>query len=84
MKKITLYTRVYNTEKYLPRCLESVINQTFKDFQHIIIDNGCTDGCTDILKEYAAKYSWVKLIRYEKNRSGIDISDYIDSLFLSA
>lgn len=79
MKKITLYTRVYNTEKYLPRCLESVINQTFKDFKHIIIDNGCTDGCTDILKEYAAKYSWVKLIRYEKNRSGIDISDYIDT-----
>jgi len=78
-KKISIYTRVYNTEKYLNKCLESVVNQTFKDFQHVIIDNGCTDGCTEILKRYAEKYSWVKLIRFDENRSGIDIGEYIDT-----
>ncbi len=78
-KKVTIYTRVYNTEKYLKKCLDSIINQTFTDFQHIIIDNGCTDGCTEMLRSYAEKYPWVKLIRYEKNRSGIDIREFIDT-----
>lgn len=79
MKKITIYTRVYNTERYLRKCLDSIINQTYRDFQHVVIDNGCTDGCTQILKEYAQKYSWVKLIQFEENRRGIDIGEYVDT-----
>lgn len=79
MKEITLYTRVYNTEKFLPRCLNSVISQTYKNFKHIVIDNGCTDGCTEMLRKYAEEYPWVQLIRYEKNRSGININEYIDT-----
>lgn len=77
--QITIYTRVYNTEKYLKQCLDSVINQTYKNFKHIVIDNGCTDGCTEILKKYAEEYPWVQLIRYEKNRRGIIVNEYIDT-----
>jgi len=89
MEEITIYTRVYNTEKYLMRCLDSVINQTYKNFKHIIIDNGCTDGCTEILKDYAEKYPWVQLIRFENNTNkilekiidGKQLYEYIDTSY---
>lgn len=75
--QVTIYTRVYNTEKYLPQCLESVVNQTYRSFRHVIVDNGCTDGCTEILQNYAKHYPWVELIRYEKNRHSIDNTQWI-------
>lgn len=77
--QVTIYTRVYNTEKFLPQCLESVVNQTYKSFRHVIVDNGCTDGCTGILQNYAKQYPWVKLIRFEKNQRSIDNSQWIDT-----
>lgn len=82
-RQVTIYTRVYNTEKYLPQCLESVINQTYRNFQHLIFDNGCTDGCTKILQEYAEKYNWVRLIRYEENRRSIDYIEWVDTPYLT-
>lgn len=82
-KQVTIYTRVYNTEKYLPQCLDSVINQTYRNFQHLIFDNGCTDSCTKILQEYAQKYDWVKLIRYEENRRSIDYIQWVDTPYLT-
>lgn len=75
--QVTIYTRVYNTEKYLPQCLESVVNQTYRSFRHVIVDNGCTDGCTEILQNYAKHYPWVELIRYEKNQHSIDNTEWI-------
>ena len=42
---VTIYTLVYNTKPFLTRCVESVLNQTFTEFEYILIDNGSTDGC---------------------------------------
>ncbi len=81
--QVTIYTRVYNTEPFLPKCLESVINQTYKSFQHVIIDNGCTDGCTEILQRYEKNHPWVKLIRFEKNQRFIDNTKWIDTPYIS-
>ena len=67
----------------MPQCLDSVINQTYRNFQHLIFDNGCTDGCTKILQEYAAKYDWVKLIRYDENQRSIDCIKWIDTPYLT-
>ena len=48
---------VYNTGKELPRCLKSVLNQTFKDFECIMVDDGSTDGSGQVCDEWAAKDS---------------------------
>ena len=53
--KISLIIPVYNVEKYLRKCLDSVVNQTMRDIEIICINDGSTDGSLDILKEYAEK-----------------------------
>jgi len=53
--KISIIIPVYNVEKYLRECLNSVVNQTMRDIEIICINDGSTDNSLDILKEYAAK-----------------------------
>lgn len=55
MKKVSIIIPVYNVEKYLRQCLDSVVNQTFTDIEIICVDDGSTDGSLSILKEYAAR-----------------------------
>lgn len=62
MPKISIIIPVYNTEKYLSRCLDSAINQTLKDIEIICVNDGSTDNSLDILKEYAAKDNRIKII----------------------
>lgn len=63
MPKISLIIPVYNTEKFLRRCLDSVLAQTFTDFELILIDDGSTDNSGNICDEYAKKDSRVASIR---------------------
>ena len=53
--KISIIIPMYGVEKYLRRCLDSVLNQTFKDFECICINDGSTDNSLEILEEYAKK-----------------------------
>lgn len=53
--KISVIIPVYNVEKYLPECIESILNQTFQDFEIICVDDGSTDRSLDILQEYKRK-----------------------------
>lgn len=64
---ISIVTFVYNSKEYIRECAESVLSQTLKNFEWVILDNGCTDGTSDILSEYASKDSRIKLFRNEKN-----------------
>lgn len=68
---ITVYTQVYNTKPFLIQCIESVLTQTYSDFQYILVDNGCSDGSSEILKEYAQKDARIHLIKYDENQYGI-------------
>ena len=68
--KISVYTTVYNTKPYVAQCVESVLNQTYTNFEYIILDNGCTDGSSEILEEYANQDERIKLIRREENYYG--------------
>jgi len=53
MPKVSVIIPVYNVEKYLRECLDSILSQTFKDFEVICVDDGSTDASVDILREYA-------------------------------
>ena len=53
--KISIIIPVYNVEKYLCECLDSILNQTFQDFEIICVDDGSTDRSLDILQEYKRK-----------------------------
>ncbi|WJE46143.1 glycosyltransferase [Peribacillus frigoritolerans] len=55
MPEISIIVPVYNTEKYLKKCLDSLINQTFEDIEIITINDGSTDNSIKILKEYEEK-----------------------------
>jgi len=79
MPLVTVLMPVYNTEKYLKEAMDSVLNQTFGDFEFLIIDDGSTDNSVEIIKSYADKR--IRLIRNESNikliatlNKGIDIS----------
>ena len=63
---ISVIVPVYNIELYLRQCIASLINQTFKDFEIILVDDGSPDGCPEICDEYAASDSRIKVI-HKKN-----------------
>ena len=68
--KVSVVIPVYNAEKYLRECLDSVVNQALKDIEIICVDDGSTDSSPEILREYAAKDSRVKVFSQEKSNSG--------------
>ena len=47
---ISVIVPVYNVEKFLPRCIESILNQTFSDYEVILVDDGSPDNCPQICK----------------------------------
>lgn len=62
---ISIIIPVYNSEKYLARCLNSVLSQTYTDFEVIIVDDGSTDSSNQICIEYAQKDKRVKVFKQE-------------------
>ena len=63
--KVSIGVPVYNVEAYLRECLDSIMNQTFKDFEVIMVDDGSTDNSFDICQEYVARDNRFKLIHQE-------------------
>jgi glycosyltransferase involved in cell wall biosynthesis len=65
MPKVSIVIPVYNVEKYLRECLDSVINQTLRDIEIICINDGSTDNSADILAEYQNRENRLKVISQE-------------------
>lgn len=59
---ISVVVPIYNVEKYLNRCVDSILNQTFTDFELILVDDGSPDNCGKICDEYAEKDNRVRVI----------------------
>ena len=76
---ISVIMSVYNGEKYLVQAIESILNQTYQNFEFIIIDDCSTDNSIEILEEYAKKDSRIKIIKKDKN---IGIKGFIENLNL--
>ena len=69
MSKISVIVPVYKVEKYLNRCVDSILNQSFKDFELILVDDGSPDDCPRICDNYAKKDNRVVVIH--KNNGGV-------------
>jgi glycosyltransferase involved in cell wall biosynthesis len=63
--ELSVIVPVYNVEPYLERCLDSILNQTYRVGEIICVDDGSTDGCLEILQTYAAKDARIKVIHKE-------------------
>jgi len=68
--KLSIVLPVYNTEKYLRKCIENILESTFQDFELIIINDGSTDKSEDIILEFKEKYA-DKIKYIKKENSGI-------------
>lgn len=80
MTKVSIIVPIYNVEKYLDRCMQSLLNQTLKDIEIIMVDDGSPDNCPKMCDEYAKKDGRIKVIHkqngglgYARN-SGLDIA----------
>lgn len=80
MPEISVIVPVYNVEKYIHRCVDSILKQTFTDFELILVDDGSPDNCGKICDEYAEKDNRIKVI-HKKNgglssarNAGLDIA----------
>ena len=62
---LSIIVPIYKVEKYLPRCIESILAQTFRDFELILVDDGSPDRCPAICDEYAAKDSRIAVIHQQ-------------------
>lgn len=68
--KVSVIIPIYNVEKYLRQCLDSVVNQTLKDIEIICVDDGSSDNSLSILSEYEGKYENVKVIKQANAGAG--------------
>lgn len=69
--KISIIIPVYNCEKYLKQCLDSIINQTLKEIEVICVNDGSTDKSLEILQDYTQKDSRIKIINQKNMHAGI-------------
>lgn len=67
MPAISVVMPVYNTKEYVGKAIQSILDQTFSDFEFLIIDNGSTDGSGDVIARYAQADSRIRVIHNEKN-----------------
>ena len=69
MPKVSLIIPVYNVENYIEKCLNSVVNQTLKDMEVIIVNDGSKDSSKQKIQKYLEKYPWIKYL--EKENGGL-------------
>ena len=65
MPQISVIVPVYKVETYLPACVESILTQTFRDFELILVDDGSPDNCGVLCDAYAARDPRVRVIHRE-------------------
>ena len=68
MIKVSVIVPVYDTEKYLKKCLDSLVNQTLKEIEIIVINDCSPDNSKEILKEYEKKYNNIKVFHNKTNK----------------
>ena len=59
MPKVSVVIPTYNCVKYVTEAIDSILNQTYKDFEIIVVDDGSSDKTIDVLKSYGTKINWI-------------------------
>lgn len=67
--KVSILVPVYNVGKYLCRCLDSIVNQTYRDLQVVVVDDGSTDNSLAICRDYANRFKFVEV--YHQENAGV-------------
>ena len=65
MEKISIVVPIYNVEKYLKQCIDSILEQTYTNLEIILVDDGSTDESSKIVDEYANKDNRIKAIHQQ-------------------
>lgn len=81
MSRISVIVPVYKVEKYLDRCVESILVQTFTDFELILVDDGSPDNCGKMCDEYAKKDSRIRVIHKQNGGLSDARNEGIDWVF---
>ncbi len=71
MTKLSVIIPIYNVEKYIPQCLDSILNQAFKDFEIICVNDGSSDNSLSVLQSYKEKDDRIIIIDKKNEGSGI-------------
>lgn len=80
MQLVSVIVPIYNVEQYLPRCIESILAQTYKNFELILVDDGSPDKCPEICEKYAEKDNRISVIHKingglsDARNAGLDIA----------
>ena len=77
--KVSILVPCYNVEKYLPQCLDSIVGQTLRDIEIIVINDGSKDSTLDIIKSYAARDDRIKVIDKENEGYGKSMNRGLDA-----
>ena len=76
---VTVVIPIYNTERYLPRCIDSVLSQTYCCLELLLVDDGSSDGCPAICDAYAERDSRIRVIHKENAGLGMARNTGIDA-----
>ena len=68
--KVSIVVPIYNVEKYLDRCIQSLLAQTLKEIEIILVDDESPDNCPQICDRYVAKYTYVKVVHKKNDALG--------------
>lgn len=88
--RFSIIVPIYNAEKYLEECIDSVINQTFKAFELILVNDGSNDNSAKVIDEYSNKYPFIKVIhklnggQFSARTSGIELAQGEYIIFLDS
>ena len=84
MPEISVIVPVYKVEPYLCRCVDSILAQTFTDFELILVDDGSPDNCGAICDEYAAKDERIHVIHQENQGQAAARNHALDWVFINS
>ncbi|WP_198851975.1 glycosyltransferase family 2 protein [Alicyclobacillus sp. SO9] len=77
---LTIWTQTYNDEKYIGQCIESVLKQSYPDFEYIIVDDGSTDDTWAVIEDYARKDPRIRAFHHTSRAGGIRYNLMLDTI----
>lgn len=84
MPKISVIVPIYKVEKYLNKCIDSILSQTFKDFEIILVDDGSPDNCGAICDKYESENENIKVIHQQNGGLSFARNSGIDFVFANS